>query len=89
MSASLISAYATRARLYGSSFEGSFLTHNQVYMISCLLSARQELPRLSRYNALEAYAFFRGQDVDKLITELKRLDLIDDELQILNWESQS
>ena len=88
MPTSLISAYTTRAKLYGSTFEDSFLTHNQIYMISCLLSARQELPRLSRYNALEAYAFFRCQDVDKLITELKRLDLIDDDLQSLNGESQ-
>ena len=89
MSASLISAYTTRAKLYGAAFEDSFLTHNQIYMISSLLSVRQELPRLSRYNALETYAFLRGQDVDKLITELKRLGLIDDDLQSLNGESQS
>jgi len=79
-----MSAYTTRAKLYGSQFEDSFLTHNQLFHISSLLSARQEMARLSRYNALEACAFLNGLDIDRLITELKRLNFIDDDLHISN-----
>ena len=77
-----MSAYESRVKLYGAQFEDSFFTHNQLFHIAALLSARQEMARLSRYNALDTWAFLNSFDIDRVITELKRLEFIDDDLHI-------
>ena len=53
----------------------------QITVLANMMEAREELPRLTRFNALETFAHLNGLDIDKLITELKRLEIIDNDLR--------